>query len=99
MPQHSGSIHFIDQTREFGNRGFRKRECVLVEDDDTHEQYIPFEFVMEYQLTGRKWEKDNGGVKYFLGARASRITLVCGRTQEARQSRDDPQYDEEDIPF
>lgn len=39
-----GIIHFIDQTRTYGNNGFRKRLVVLEQDKQKFTNYVPVEF-------------------------------------------------------
>lgn len=44
-PKFTGAVHFIDETREYGQRGFRKRMVVLVEENDRFPSYVPFELI------------------------------------------------------
>ena len=43
----SGKVHFIDETKEYGQRGFRKRLVVLEQDNGRFTNYIPVEFLRE----------------------------------------------------
>ncbi len=42
-----GKVHFIDETKTYGQRGFRKRQVVLEQDGERFTNYIPFEFTYE----------------------------------------------------
>lgn len=44
-PKFAGNVHFIDEIRTFGQRGFRKRLVVLEEERDHFPSYIPFELI------------------------------------------------------
>ncbi|MCB0481866.1 MAG: DUF3127 domain-containing protein [Flavobacteriales bacterium] len=85
----SGRIKEIGKTQEFGSNGFKKRECVVV----TQEQYpqtIPVEFTqnnvgvldayktgddvtIQINLRGREWTNQQGETKYFLSLNGWRI--------------------------
>lgn len=39
-----GKIHFIDETKTYGQKGFRKRMVVLEQDNGRFTNYIPVEF-------------------------------------------------------
>jgi len=87
-----GKIKMIDETKTFGNNGFRKREMVVT----TEEQYpqdIMVEFVQDktdllnnYQvgqnvkvsinLRGREWVNPQGETKYFNSIQGWRIENV-----------------------
>jgi hypothetical protein len=43
----SGKVHFIDETKTFGQNGFRKRVVVLEQDTGRFTNYIPVEFIQE----------------------------------------------------
>ncbi len=84
-----GKIKLIDETKTYGNNGFRKREMVIT----TEEQYpqtILIEFVQDktellnqYQvgqdvkvsinIKGREWTNPQGEVKYFNSIQGWRI--------------------------
>ena len=42
-----GVIHFIEETKSFGQKGFRKRLVVLEQDKDRFINYVPVEFIQE----------------------------------------------------
>jgi hypothetical protein len=42
-----GIVHFIDQTKTFGQKGFRKRTVVLEQDSGRFTNYIPLEFTQD----------------------------------------------------
>jgi len=76
-----GKIKFIDQTKTYGNNGFRKRELVVTTQEQ-YPQHIMVEFVQDktdlldsFQLgqnvkisiniRGREWVNPQGETKYF----------------------------------
>jgi len=85
----TGTIKLINETQTFGEKGFRKRECVVT----TEEQYpqdIMIEFVQDktelldsykvgqnvkvsINLRGRCWTNPEGVDKYFNGIQGWRI--------------------------
>ncbi len=85
----SGKIKLINETKEYGNNGFRKREVVIT----TEEQYpqdLLVEFVqdkcdilnsfqvgqsvkIDINLRGREWESPQGEIKYFNSIQGWRI--------------------------
>lgn len=42
-----GIVHFIDETKTYGQKGFRKRLLVLEQDGDRFTNYVPVEFVRD----------------------------------------------------
>ena len=42
-----GIVHFIDETRTYGQKGFRKRLVVLEQENDRFTNYIPVEFIRD----------------------------------------------------
>jgi hypothetical protein len=42
-----GTVHLIEDTKSFGQKGFRKRLVVLEQDKGRFTNYIPLEFVQE----------------------------------------------------
>ena len=42
-----GTVHVIEETKTFGQRGFRKRLVVLEQDNGRFINYVPFEFTRE----------------------------------------------------
>jgi translation initiation factor IF-3 len=87
-----GKIKWIDETKEYGTKGFRKREVVIT----TEEQYpqnILVEFVQDkcdllnafqigkqakvsINLRGREWTNPEGQVKYFNSIQGWRIEEI-----------------------
>jgi len=88
----TGKIKWIDETKTYGNNGFRKREVVIT----TEEQYpkqILIEFIQDkcellnnYQvgqnvkiginLRGREWTNPEGETKYFNSIQGWRIDAL-----------------------
>jgi len=84
-----GKIKFIDETKEYGSNGFRKRELVITTEEQ-YPQHILVEFVQDktdllnnYQvgqnikvsinLRGREWVNPQGETKYFNSIQGWRI--------------------------
>lgn len=84
-----GRIKLIDETKTFGNNGFRKRELVVTTEEQ-YPQHILVEFVQDkcdllnaYQpgqqvkisinLRGREWTNPQGETKYFNSIQGWRI--------------------------
>lgn len=44
-PKFAGTVHFIEETREYGERGFRKRLVVLETEGARFSSYVPFELI------------------------------------------------------
>ena len=42
-----GIVHFIDETKTYGQKGFRKRLVVLEQDNDRFSNFIPVEFIQD----------------------------------------------------
>ncbi len=42
-----GKVHFIDETKTYGQKGFRKRLVVLEQDNGRFTNFLPFEFVQD----------------------------------------------------
>ena len=42
-----GIVHFIDETKTYGQKGFRKRLVVLEQDNDRFTNFIPVEFIQD----------------------------------------------------
>ena len=79
----------IDETKTFGNNGFRKREVVITTEEQ-YPQHILVEFVQDkcdlldkhkvgetvkisINLRGREWTNPQGEVKYFNSVQGWRI--------------------------
>lgn len=76
-----GKIKMIDETKTFGNNGFRKREVVITTEEQ-YPQHILVEFVQDktdllnnfsvdqvvkisINIRGREWTNPQGETKYF----------------------------------
>ena len=46
-PKVSGVVHLIEETKTYGNKGFRKRLVVLEQDKGSFTNYIPVEFIRD----------------------------------------------------
>ena len=84
-----GKIKVIDETKEYGSNGFRKREMVLTTEEQ-YPQHILVEFVRDktellnnfqvgqqvkvsINLRGREWVNPQGETKYFNSIQGWRI--------------------------
>ena len=84
-----GKIKFLDETKTYGNNGFRKRE-VVVTTEEQYPQHILVEFVQDkcdllnsfqlgqnvkigINLRGREWVNPQGETKYFNSVQGWRI--------------------------
>jgi hypothetical protein len=84
-----GTIKKIDETKTFGNNGFKKREVVLTTEEQ-YPQHILVEFVQDktdllnnysigqpvkisINIRGREWTNPQGEVKYFNSIQGWRI--------------------------
>lgn len=93
-----GTIKLIDETKTYGNNGFRKRE-VVVTTDEQYPQHILVEFVQDktdlldafkvgqtvkisINLRGREWTNPQGETKYFNSIQGWRIEKL----QEEQQA-------------
>ncbi len=93
-----GRIKMIDETKTYGNNGFRKREVVLTTEEQ-YPQHILVEFVQDktdllnsYQvgqmvkisinLRGREWVNPQGETKYFNSIQGWRIENMETASQE-----------------
>ena len=85
----SGKLKLVNDTKEYGSNGFRKREVVIT----TEEQYpqdLLIEFIqdkcdllnsykvgesvkIDINLRGREWESPQGEIKYFNSIQGWRI--------------------------
>ena len=89
-----GKIKMIDETKTYGNNGFRKREMVITTEEQ-YPQHILVEFVQDktdllnsYQpgqqvkvsinLRGREWVNPQGETKYFNSIQGWRIESLDG---------------------
>ena len=84
-----GKIKMIDETKTYGNNGFRKREVVITTEEQ-YPQHILVEFVQDkcdllnnysegqavkisINLRGREWTNPQGETKYFNSIQGWRI--------------------------
>lgn len=84
-----GRIKMIDETKTYGNNGFRKREMVVTTEEQ-YPQHIMIEFVQDkcdllnnysvgqmvkvsINLRGREWVNPQGETKYFNSIQGWRI--------------------------
>lgn len=84
-----GKIKMIDETKEYGNNGFRKREMVVTTEEQ-YPQHLLIEFVQDktdllnsykvgqnvrvhINLRGREWTNPQGETKYFNSIQGWRI--------------------------
>tara|TARA_B100000085_G_C18452813_1_gene475618 strand:+ start:455 stop:829 length:375 start_codon:yes stop_codon:yes gene_type:complete len=88
----TGKIKLIDETKTYGNNGFRKREVVITTEEQ-YPQQILIEFIQDkcellnnYQvgqnvkiginLRGREWTNPEGETKYFNSIQGWRIDAL-----------------------
>ena len=88
----SGKIKWLDETKTYGNNGFRKREVVITTEEQ-YPQHILVEFVQDkcdllnafqigqnvkigINLRGREWVNPQGETKYFNSIQGWRIEAV-----------------------
>ena len=93
----TGKIKKIDETKTFGNNGFRKREMILTTDEQ-YPQMLLIEFVQDkcdllnnfnegeeikvsINLRGREWINPQGEAKYFNSIQGWRIEKVQAGAQ------------------
>ena len=87
-----GKIKWIDETKEYGSNGCKKRELVITTDEQ-YPQHILVEFIQDkcetlnsfqignnvkigINLRGREWTNPEGQVKYFNSIQGWRIDLI-----------------------
>ncbi|MEN8789688.1 MAG: DUF3127 domain-containing protein [Flavobacteriaceae bacterium] len=87
-----GTIKFIDETKTYGNNGFRKRELVLTTEEQ-YPQHLMVEFVQDktdllqnfsvgqkvkvsINLRGREWISPQGETKYFNSIQGWRVEAL-----------------------
>lgn len=91
-PTVTGKVHLVEPTKTFGAKGFRKRTVVLeqpgkwtnyipvefIQDgcDMADGLNVGDEIEVTYKLTGRKWEKTPGDVRYFLSAEVESFQVI-----------------------
>ncbi|NJB71165.1 hypothetical protein GGR42_001627 [Saonia flava] len=91
-----GKIKMLDETKTFGNNGFRKRE-IVVTTDEQYPQHILVEFIQDkcdllnsyavgqdvkisINLRGREWVNPQGETRYFNSIQGWRIESLQSNT-------------------
>jgi len=94
----SGKIKLIGEVKTFGTKGFRKREVVIVTDEQ-YPQSIMVEFTQDkcellnnynvdqdvkisINIRGREWTNPQGEVKYFNSIQGWRIEAMSNATTD-----------------
>jgi|TARA_R100001463_G_scaffold14779_3_gene38826 single-stranded DNA-binding protein len=89
-----GKIKLINPTKEYGAKGFKKRELVIETGDD-YPQFITVEFIQDkcevlnsynvgdvvtigINIQGREWENPEGETKYFNSIQGWKISKEGG---------------------
>ena len=92
----SGKIKWLDETKTYGNNGFRKREVVITTEEQ-YPQHIMVEFIQDkcdllnafqigqnvkigINLRGREWVNPQGETKYFNSIQGWRIEAITGES-------------------
>lgn len=111
----TGTIKVLSETKEYGAKGFRKRELVIT----TEEQYpqtISIEFVQDktdlldnfqvgqnvkigINLGGREWVNPQGETKYFNSIKGWRIDLEASVEPYDNKPTLESNEAEDDLPF
>lgn len=93
-----GRIKLIDETKEYGSNGFRKRELVITTEEQ-YPQHILVEFIQDktelldqyevgqdvkisINLRGREWVNPQGETKYFNSIQGWRIEALQNSSAE-----------------
>lgn len=88
----TGKVKMIDQTKEVGSAGFKKRD-IVVTTDEQYPQHILVQFVqdkcellnnyqvgesvkIEFNLRGREWTNNQGEIVYFNTIQGWRISKI-----------------------
>lgn len=96
-----GKIKMIDETKTYGNNGFRKREVVITTEEQ-YPQHLMIEFVQDkcdllntfqvgqpvkisINLRGREWVNPQGETKYFNSIQGWRIESLQADTSQPAQ--------------
>ena len=91
-----GKIKMIDETKTYGNNGFRKREMVITTEEQ-YPQHIMIEFVQDktdllnsfkvgqdvkvsINVRGREWVNPQGETKYFNSIQGWRVEGVTSES-------------------
>lgn len=98
MMEIQGRIKMIDETKTYGNNGFRKRELVITTEEQ-YPQHILVEFVQDktnlldnfqvgqmvkvsINIRGREWVNPQGETKYFNSIQGWRVENMETASQE-----------------
>jgi hypothetical protein len=101
MMEVTGKVKMIDQTKEVGSGGFKKRD-IVVTTDEQYPQHILVQFVqdkcdllngfqvgepvkIDINLRGREWTNPQGEAVYFNTVQGWRIAKVQGESPTAAQ--------------
>ncbi|SHF91785.1 protein of unknown function [Flavobacterium micromati] len=101
MMEVTGKVKMIDQTKEVGSGGFKKRD-IVVTTDEQYPQHILVQFVqdkcdllngfqvgepvkIDINLRGREWTNPQGEVVYFNTIQGWRIAKLQGESPSAAQ--------------
>ena len=93
-----GKIKWIDETKEYGSNGFKKRELVVTTEEQ-YPQHILIEFIQDkceilnsfqignnvkigINLKVRVWTNPEGQVKYFNSVQGWRIDIIDGEISQ-----------------
>tara|TARA_B100000963_G_scaffold72821_1_gene60915 strand:- start:1760 stop:2137 length:378 start_codon:yes stop_codon:yes gene_type:complete len=93
----SGKLKLVNETKEYGTNGFRKRE-VVVTTEEQYPQDLLIEFIqdkcdilnsytvgdhvkIDINLRGREWESPQGEIKYFNSIQGWRIEKLTVEDQ------------------
>ena len=108
-----GKIKFIDETKTYGDKGFKKREIVIMTDEQ-YPQAISVEFVQDnttlldsfkkdqdvkigINLKGREWVRPQNETKYFNSIQGWRIDSY--KAEETVEKTEEEEEASEDLPF
>lgn len=97
----TGKVKMIDQTKEVGSGGFKKRD-IVVTTDEQYPQHILVQFVqdkcdllngfqvgepvkIDINLRGREWTNPQGEIVYFNTIQGWRIAKLQGDNPSAAQ--------------
>jgi hypothetical protein len=109
----TGRVKMVEQTKEVGSSGFRKRD-IVVTTDEQYPQFISVQFVqdkcdildaykvgdnvkIDINLRGREWTNPQGETVYFNIIQGWRI-IKAGNENNANTNTK-TQEDDSDLPF
>lgn len=110
-----GKLKIINETQSFGSNGFRKREIVLVTDDQ-YPQMLLIEFIQDkcdilnnyqvgqdvkihFNLRGREWINPEGVAKYFNTIQGWRIEAITRQDFIPPNQEYNTPPEPDDLPF